>query len=93
MTILKTLSRCVRILLRGLIRFYQWVISPLFPGSCRFLPTCSTYALEAIDNHGALRGAWLGLRRISRCNPWGGSGFDPVPAAPIEPDHTDHRHA
>ncbi len=66
-------------LLCGLIRAYQCVISPLFPGSCRFHPTCSRYAIEAISKHGALRGLWLSASRLARCNPWGGAGFDPVP--------------
>ena len=61
------------------IRFYQNAISPLFPGSCRFTPTCSQYAVEALKKHGPLKGFWLALKRISRCHPWGGSGYDPVP--------------
>ena len=61
------------------IRFYQLCISPLFPPCCRFTPTCSQYALEAIMRHGVIRGSWLALRRILRCHPWGGSGYDPVP--------------
>lgn len=62
-----------------LVRFYQLAISPLTPPSCRFVPTCSQYAVEAIRVHGPLRGSWLALKRILRCNPWGGSGYDPVP--------------
>lgn len=62
-----------------LIRFYQGAISPMFPGACRFQPTCSQYALEAIRRHGPLKGGWLALKRICRCHPWGGSGYDPVP--------------
>jgi len=61
------------------IRGYRLLASPWVGHGCRFQPTCSAYALEALDTHGALRGGWLGLRRILRCNPWGGSGFDPVP--------------
>lgn len=61
------------------IRFYQLCISPLFPPCCRFTPTCSQYALEAIMRHGVIKGSWLALRRILRCHPWGGSGYDPVP--------------
>ncbi len=60
---------------------YQRLISPLRPPACRYLPTCSDYAREAVERHGALRGGWLALRRISRCHPWGGEGFDPVPKA------------
>lgn len=63
------------------IRVYRWLISPLLPPRCRFLPTCSDYAIEAIATQGPLRGSWLALRRLSRCHPWGGSGYDPVPAA------------
>ena len=62
-----------------LIRFYQVAISPFTPASCRFSPTCSHYALEALEKHGALKGSWLAIKRISRCHPWGGSGYDPVP--------------
>ena len=61
------------------IRFYQRYISPLTPPSCRFTPTCSQYAIEAIQKHGPLRGLYLAVRRILRCHPWGGSGYDPVP--------------
>ena len=61
------------------IRFYQRFVSPMFPPCCRFTPTCSAYAIEALQKHGALRGTWLALRRIARCHPWGGSGYDPVP--------------
>lgn len=84
------LSALVRSLLCGLIRIYQWVISPLFPGSCRFEPSCSRYAAEAIARHGALRGVWLSLRRIARCNPWGGAGPDPVPEARRPPTRPRH---
>lgn len=62
-----------------LIRFYQLVISPLTPPSCRFTPTCSQYTLEALKKHGLLKGGWLGLKRILSCHPWGKSGYDPVP--------------
>jgi len=62
-----------------LIKLYQLLISPLFPPSCRFTPTCSEYTLEALKKYGILKGSWLGFRRIIRCHPWGGSGYDPVP--------------
>lgn len=62
-----------------LIRFYQKAISPLTPPSCRFYPTCSHYGLEAIEKHGALKGSWLAVRRISKCHPFHEGGFDPVP--------------
>ena len=61
------------------IRFYRYFISPLFPPSCRFTPTCSQYAVEAIEKYGPIKGVWLGIKRIARCHPWGGSGHDPVP--------------
>lgn len=62
-----------------LIRFYQGAISPHFPPACRYTPTCSQYAVEAITKYGIRRGGWLALKRICRCHPWGGSGYDPVP--------------
>ena len=65
--------------LRLSIRVYQAAISPFFPAHCRYWPSCSAYAAEAVQVHGALTGAWLAARRIARCHPWGGSGFDPVP--------------
>ncbi len=58
---------------------YQYTISPLFPSSCRFTPTCSQYMKEAILKHGVLKGSFLGFKRIGRCHPWGGHGHDPVP--------------
>lgn len=61
------------------IRAYQRWISPLKPASCRYLPTCSSYAVEALERHGAVRGSWLAARRLCRCHPWGGHGYDPVP--------------
>lgn len=73
------LSIPIASVLRGLIRVYQLTIAPLFAGSCRFEPSCSRYAAEAIARHGAARGVWLALRRVARCNPWGGAGYDPVP--------------
>jgi uncharacterized protein len=65
--------------LSAAVRVYQLVVSPLLPPACRFLPTCSDYAAEAIERHGAGRGIVLALRRLARCHPWGGSGYDPVP--------------
>lgn len=61
------------------IRFYQRCISPLLPPACRYTPTCSNYAMEAIQTYGPLKGTWMGVKRIVRCNPWGGHGYDPVP--------------
>ncbi|MGO3182401.1 MAG: membrane protein insertion efficiency factor YidD [Aequorivita sp.] len=62
-----------------LIKGYQNFISPLLPSSCRYTPTCSHYAVEALQTHGLLKGGWLAAKRIASCNPWGGSGHDPVP--------------
>jgi len=58
---------------------YQYLLSPLLPMACRYTPTCSEYAVLAIRKHGLVKGWWLALKRISRCHPWGGSGYDPVP--------------
>ncbi|MBV9962591.1 MAG: membrane protein insertion efficiency factor YidD [Parafilimonas sp.] len=62
-----------------LIKIYQLIISPLFGPKCRFTPTCSHYAIEAFKKHGVFKGFWLSLKRILKCHPWGGSGYDPVP--------------
>ena len=62
-----------------LIRFYQIAISPYTPASCRYSPTCSHYSVEALKIHGLFKGGWLAIKRISKCHPWGGSGYDPVP--------------
>ena len=62
-----------------LIRGYQTLISPLFPSTCRYDPTCSHYSIEALKTHGLFRGSWLAIKRISSCQPWGGKGYDPVP--------------
>ena len=83
-------------LLIGVIRAYQFTLSPFLGGSCRFLPTCSIYAMEAIATHGAWRGSGLALRRIARCHPLGTSGFDPVPPAPpasLRDEHASARQA
>lgn len=79
MTLLHTLSQAVARLLCLPIRFYQRCISPFTPPSCRFTPTCSQYAIEALRKHGPIKGLLLSVWRILRCNPWGGSGYDPVP--------------
>jgi putative membrane protein insertion efficiency factor len=71
-----------------LIRLYQWVISPLLPPACRFYPSCSEYARQAIERFGVLRGGWLALRRLARCHPFHPGGLDPVPAAA----HLQHGH-
>ncbi len=80
---MKSLTRPASILFTvlsiALIRVYQYLISPLLGPNCRYQPTCSSYAVEAISRHGPLKGVWLALRRIGRCHPWGGAGYDPVP--------------
>ena len=61
------------------IWLYQRAISAFIPSSCRYLPTCSHYSMEAVERYGVVKGGWVGLKRLVRCNPWGGKGFDPVP--------------
>ena len=75
-------ARLILIAIQG----YRLTLSALLGRQCRFAPTCSEYAADAVRNHGALRGGWLGLKRIGRCHPWGGSGYDPAPPRrPMEP--------
>lgn len=76
---MKWISKLLTWLLLLPIYFYRAVISPITPPSCRFTPSCSVYAIEAIKKHGPLKGLWLAIRRILRCHPWGGHGHDPVP--------------
>lgn len=76
---MKQVRKAVSWLMIKFVRLYQLVISPILPNSCRYTPTCSQYMIEAIMKYGPLRGGWLGLKRISRCHPWGGHGHDPVP--------------
>lgn len=78
------------------VRAYRLILSPWLGHGCRYQPTCSAYALEALERHGAWRGTWLMLRRIGRCHPWGGAGYDPVPGAdPAQdpPHRKGHRDA
>jgi len=83
-------------MIRLFIRGYQLLISPVLdfvlgPGcGCRFQPTCSHYMAEAVETHGTPRGLWIGLKRLARCHPWGGSGYDPVPPAPSQCSHNSH---
>ena len=72
----------MRAVLIALIRGYQWFVSPLLGNHCRFYPSCSQYAREAIERHGVLRGVWLAIRRVARCHPWHPGGVDPVPEPP-----------
>jgi putative membrane protein insertion efficiency factor len=75
----KFINRIFSALFLLLIKIYQYLISPILGQSCRFTPSCSQYGLEAIHKHGPLKGAWLTLKRIARCHPWGSHGHDPVP--------------
>lgn len=80
--------------LMWLVRGYRLLVSPFIPPSCRYTPTCSEYAIEALQRHGALKGGWLAIRRIGRCHPWGSEGYDPVPGS--DPRHDEgckHRKA
>lgn len=83
------LAGLTSVALSAVVRAYQLLVSPLLPPACRYLPTCSEYAAEAIELHGAWRGIILASRRLARCHPWGGSGYDPVP----EPGGSDCRPA
>lgn len=75
-------------LLAGLVRLYQLVVSPWLAPSCRFEPSCSAYALEALRTHGALRGSWLTMRRLGRCQPFSAGGYDPVPEPRLRPSRS-----
>lgn len=76
---LRILRLAPRWILMTLVRIYQLFISPLLPASCRYVPSCSAYALEALERHGAIKGGWLAVRRIARCHPFRPGGYDPVP--------------
>ncbi|HRP57452.1 membrane protein insertion efficiency factor YidD [Agriterribacter sp.] len=76
---MKTIRRILSLPFIALIRLYQIIISPILGPKCRFTPTCSQYALEAIKKYGIFKGTWLAAKRIARCHPWGGHGYDPVP--------------
>ena len=82
-------SRLLSWPLIGLVRVYRYAISPWLGVNCRFQPTCSEYAIEALREHGIFTGSWLAAKRIGRCHPWGGSGYDPVP----ERRDDDHEHS
>lgn len=75
----RNFSKIVTMPFIWMVRFYQVAISPYTPSSCRYTPTCSTYTIEALQKFGIIKGGWLSVKRIVSCNPWGGSGYDPVP--------------
>ena len=76
---MKLIRKVISKFLIGIIFLYQKIISPYLPPSCRYTPTCSQYGIEALKKYGPLKGSWLTIKRISRCHPWGGHGYDPVP--------------
>ena len=84
LTPLKLLAWLLKKLLIGLFRFYQLFISPLKPPSCRFYPTCSSYAIEAVQTHGPFKGFWLAIKRLGKCHPWHEGGVDMVPEKPLK---------
>ncbi len=87
----RIVAQCVGTALRACIRAYQLFLSPWLGTNCRFEPTCSAYAMVAVQTHGPLRGTWLTLRRLWRCRPGGGSGYDPVPDADEVPEQERRR--
>jgi len=82
----------MRYVLIWLLRGYRFFISPLYGQVCRYHPSCSSYALEAITVHGSLRGSWLAVRRVARCHPWAAGGYDPVPPEATDPDSVAVHH-
>ena len=89
---MKHVSHLLVLLLKGLILIWQWGLSPVLGTNCRYQPSCSHYAAEALSRHGAMRGSWLAARRVLSCNPWGGAGYDPVPGSDICAEHDEHNH-
>ncbi len=78
-SILNFLSFLLKSLFLTLIKIYKYLLSPLLPPRCRYTPTCSTYTHQAIEKYGPVTGVWMGIKRFSKCHPWGGHGYDPVP--------------
>lgn len=74
--------------INGVIRLYQLVVSPILGPRCRYMPSCSEYAAEAFNRHGIAKGGWLAIKRVARCHPWGGHGFDPVPGLIAHKDNS-----
>ncbi|MCX7862445.1 MAG: membrane protein insertion efficiency factor YidD [Bacteroidales bacterium] len=73
------IQKIISSIMLAVIKIYNYIISPVLPNACRYYPTCSKYATDAIKKYGPFKGGWLAIKRIVRCNPWGGSGYDPVP--------------
>jgi putative membrane protein insertion efficiency factor len=78
-TVYKTILKLLAFPFILIIKMYQLLVSPILPANCRYQPTCSHYTVEALKKYGIFKGGWLGIKRISRCHPWGSSGYDPVP--------------
>jgi len=78
----------MKYVLIGLLRLYRTLISPLYGDVCKYYPSCSAYALDAVREHGSVKGSWLAVRRLARCHPWADGGFDPVPPRASDHDHS-----
>jgi len=95
MILIRYFNKFFKLLLIIPVKMYQKLLSPLLGSNCRYTPTCSHYTIEAIEEWGALRGGYKGIKRILSCNPWGGSGYDPVPKNPkkhIHDENNNHKH-
>lgn len=92
---MKPFAKLIANSLRVCVRAYQLLISPLLANACRYHPSCSRYALDALEQHGPVTGSWLALKRLSRCHPWGGYGYDPVPepGSRVPTQENPHRHS
>lgn len=87
----KTLKKAVIMALIGFVRLYQILLSPLLGPNCRYAPTCSAYTIQALQRFGPLQGSWIAVKRIARCHPFGGSGYDPVPRGdPVPLESSEH---